>query len=457
MARKSKFKVKLISPGNGRYRPGMCDNRHNVAPLPLLTVAALTPDDYDVSIACENVERIDFNERVDLVGITGVTATSTRANQISEVYREKGVKTVAGGLYPFYHTELAEQNFDAVVVGEAEHVWKTVLEDAAGNRLKKIYKSDTLPDLKNMPFPRFDVLNCKEKYVGLRVLETSRGCPYRCEFCTPTKFRGFKFRTRPIDEVIEDVKRLKAAPDLGLPSMFFIDDNFVGNHNRTKQLLEKLIPLKVRWYSQASLEVTKDKEMMRLLQASGCEWLFVGVESLSPDVLKDTKKKSNFALDFAEAIRVLHKSRISVLGAFVFGLESETKDIFRITSDFIDESEMDAMQFNLVYPYPGIATTAKLEQEGRVIGRQWENYLLDGVNYIPKRMTIDELREGFYWLLREQCRDEKINKRIANMNTGNRYSAPVEAENWGLKNQAHTVLDRVPCATVKEHYNLCRA
>ncbi len=198
---------------------------------------------------------------------------------------------------------MAEENFDAVVIGEAELTWRYLLEDAAAGRLKKIYKANGLPDLKGMPFPRFDLLKDKSKYVNLRMLETSRGCPHRCEFCSSTKFRQFRYRVRPVDEVIEDVKRLKAAPDLGLPSIFFIDDNFVGQPNRTKQLLEKLIPLNIKWYSQATLDCTKDKELMELLQKSGAEWLFVGIESLTQHVLNDVKKAPNTTLEFKEAIK----------------------------------------------------------------------------------------------------------------------------------------------------------
>jgi radical SAM superfamily enzyme YgiQ (UPF0313 family) len=266
--------------------------------LPLL--AALTPDDIEVKIMDENVEPIDFDEPTDLVAITMLTPMAPRAYEIATVFRQKGVKVVLGGVHATHMPQEAAKYADAVVIGEAENVWPQLLTDFKKGQLQKFYSSDTKPDLKELPIPHHNLVKNKF-YVNVPKVETSRGCPYRCSFCSTTAMFGNRMRYRPINEVINEIKALKAR------FVFFTDNNIVGNPRYAKEFFKALIPLKIKWVSQGSLNIARDLELLKLAAKSGCVGILVGIESLVQEALAAMGKKVNKVSQYARILLFLKR------------------------------------------------------------------------------------------------------------------------------------------------------
>ena len=244
--------------------------------MALPTIAGLTPSDWDVEIHDARTTPVDYDRKVGLVGITSYTADITSACEIADGFRSKGVKVVMGGVHVSVLPDEARQHADAIVVGEAEAVWERLLRDCEKGELKTIYKSNTLIEMSDMVIPRRDLLN-RSMYSSFYSVQATRGCPFNCEFCTVTAFFGQEFRTRPIDEVVREVKGLESK------EFFFIDDNITGRAGFAKKLFKELIPLNCKWGGQTTLNFAKDEELLSLYAKSGGRYAFIGFETLSDD------------------------------------------------------------------------------------------------------------------------------------------------------------------------------
>ena len=400
------MKLLLILPKNERsYWGGVSKSgKAGFVRLNLPTIAALTPTDWDVEILDARVKPVDYDAKADLVGITGFTAEMPGAYEIADNFRKKGVKVVMGGIHVSALPDEALQHADAVVIGEAELVWHKLLLDFKRGELKQKYKADKLCDMENMVIPRRNLLN-REMYSGFYTLQATRGCPFNCDYCAVTAFFGQEFRTRPIDEVIEEIK------GFGSKKFFFMDDNIVGRPKYAKELFQKLIPLKVIWGSQASITMAKDPELLNLYARSGGRYAFIGFESLSQKSLENLHKGWNSAKDYNEAIKKIHDVGINIIGSFVFGLDEDDSSVFKTTFDFIMETNMDAAQFHILTPLPGTVTYSLLEKEGRIIDRDWARYHTGEVVFQPKGMTVEELQNGYYWIFRNTYTYKNILKR----------------------------------------------
>ena len=400
------MKLLLILPKNERsYWGGVSKSgKAGFVRLNLPTTAALTPTDWDVEILDARVKPVDYDAKADLVGITGFTAEMPGAYQIADNFRKKGVTVVMGGIHVSALPDEALQHADAVVIGEAELVWHKLLLDFKRGELKQKYKADKLCDMENMVIPRRNLLN-KEMYSGFYTLQATRGCPFNCDYCAVTAFFGQEFRTRPVDEVIEEIK------GFGSKKFFFMDDNIVGRPKYAKELFQKLIPLKVIWGSQASITMAKDPELLNLYARSGGRYAFIGFESLSQKSLENLHKGWNSAKDYKEAIKKIHDVGINIIGSFVFGLDEDDSSVFKTTFDFIMETNMDAAQFHILTPLPGTVTYSLLEKEGRIIDRDWARYHTGEVVFQPKGMTVEELQNGYYWIFRNTYTIKNILKR----------------------------------------------
>jgi radical SAM superfamily enzyme YgiQ (UPF0313 family) len=359
--------------------------------LPLL--AALTPKDIEVKIVDENVEPIDFNEPTDLVAITMLTPMAPRAYEIATLFRQRGVKVVLGGVHATHMPEEAAKYADAVVIGEAENVWTQLLADFKNGQLKKFYSSDIKPDLKGLPIPHHNLVK-SEFYVDVPKVETSRGCPYRCSFCSTTAMFGNRMRYRPISEVINEIKALKAR------FVFFTDNNIVGNPRYAKEFFKALIPLKIRWISQGSLNIARDLELLKLAAKSGCVGILVGIESLVQEALAAMGKRVNKVSQYAREIKRIHQHGIGLIGCFVFGFDQEDASVFKKTVDFVRKLNIEVPQFTLLTPYPGTALRTTLEKAGRILHNQWEKYDVSHVVFRPEKMTPEQLLQSY----RQACR-----------------------------------------------------
>lgn len=400
------MKLLLILPKNNRsYWGGVSKSgKAGFVRLNLPTIAALTPKDWDVEILDARVKPVDYDAKVDLVGITGFTAEMPSAYSIADNFRKKSVKVVMGGVHVSAVPDEALKHADAVVIGEAELVWEKLLADFQRGELKQKYKADHLCDMKNMAIPRRELLD-RSMYSGFYTLQATRGCPFNCDYCAVTAFFGHEFRVRPVDEVIEEIKGFDKR------EFFFMDDNIVGRPKYAKELFRKLIPLKVTWGSQASITMAKDPELLELYAKSGGKYAFIGFESLSQKNLEKMHKGWNSAKDYKEAIRKIHGAGINIVGSFVFGLDEDDTSVFKTTFDFLMETNMAAAQFHILTPLPGTVTYGILEKEGRIIDRDWAKYHTGEVVFQPKGMTAGQLQNGYYWIFRNTYSIKNILKR----------------------------------------------
>jgi len=377
--------------------------------LSLLAVAAVTPPEVEIELIDENVEEIDFNKEADLVGITSMTATAPRAYEIANRFREKGISVVLGGMHPSALPQEAIQHADAVVIGEAEPTWPRLIED---------FKRGGKETLK--PFYQDERLLKKNRYILTRVLQVSRGCPFDCSFCSVSKFFGKKYRLRPIKDVVAEIKSL-VGNSLYSRFIAFLDDNIMGNMKYAKELFRALIPYKLVWVGQASVNVAQEPELLELAAKSGCKGLFVGFESISPSSLREADKPQNKISFYKKAIERFHRFGISLEGAFIFGFDNDDKSIFKKTVNFIKKMKLDAVQFGILTPFPGTRLSSKLSREGRIIDHDWSNYDIANVVFKPKLMTAQELKEGFTWAYQHVYSFPGIFRRLSGMISGRRW------------------------------------
>jgi len=405
------MKLTLISPFFNRNFGLTKQKIFAFPPLNLPIVASLTPPEVDVEIVDENVEHWDYDEKMaDLVGITAMTAQAPRAYEIATEMRKRGAKVILGGIHPTALPEEAARFGDAVVVGEAEATWSRVLDDFCHNRLEKIYTHKERPSLVNLPFPRRDLLSTNG-YMFKNTIQVFRGCKFNCSFCSVSRFFGRSYRMRPIDDVVEEIRQLRGN---SAKSQFFgfLDDNIVGEQSYSVELFRRLVPLKIRWAGQATLDVVDMPGVVPLMAKSGCRGLFIGLESSNPSSLKEAKKKWLHPEQFREKIKVLHDYGIMVEGAFIFGFDSDEDAVFEQTVEFADRIGIDAAQFTILTPLPGTELFSRLESEGRIVVTDWSKYGTDEVVYKPKRIKPEKLLEGYEWAWREFYSRSDIAKRV---------------------------------------------
>lgn len=402
------MKILLISPENKKsiYAYTKEDVKSFWFPkLSLPTIAANTPSGIEVKIVDEVVEDIDFNMDVDLVGISVMTYLAPRAYEIAGRFRERGVKVVLGGIHPSMCPEEAKEHADSVVVGEAERTWPGLIEDLRRGKLKPFYKEDDLPKLDSLPEPRRDLLN-RKSYWTTNCVQTSRGCPFACDFCTVTIFGGNQFRLRPVEEVVEEVKRLRKG------FVVFVDDNIAGNKAYAKQLFKALIPLKINWGSQASLTMARDPELLSLAAKSGCTALFIGVESISAENLLAANKKFNKVEKFREEFKKFHDHGIMIQTGMIFGFDNDDESVFERTVEFLEGNRIELVMFNILTPLPGTNLYKKMDAEGRIIDRDWAHYDGRHVVFSPRLMNPETLQEGFLWSYHKFYSIPSILKRV---------------------------------------------
>jgi len=406
------MKIKLIAPHEQREDTLSSSFKLQRVNLPLL--AALTPPGHTMTIVDEAFAPDDINQDVDLVGITVMTDLVLRAYHIADTYRRKAVKVVMGGIHPTVLPDEALEHADAVVVGEAEGIWPRLISDAASGQMQRLYRAGKMTDLKGLPKPRRDLLP-GIKYQGYTPIpigvETSRGCPYDCEFCSIGQTLGHHYRVRPVQEVIAEIESIDS------PHLFFVDDALGLNRNVAKKLFTEMIPLRRLWLGQGTVSLAEDLELLRLMRRSGCLGLLAGFESVQKRTQNEVKKIKNLKIDFYEAMRRFHGEGFGILGTFVFGSDYENKDVFEQALEFIMRSRMDCAELRILTPYPGTRLYERLLSEGRLFVRDWwlRGYSPDTLLFQPKGMTADELISGFSRLNRQTYSFGAIIKRFFGM------------------------------------------
>jgi radical SAM superfamily enzyme YgiQ (UPF0313 family) len=388
-----------IKLGGGRKLP----------PMSLMQLAALTPQNHELFIVDEEVQVIDFDMKVDLAGITMLTRNAHRGYEIADRFRERGIKVVLGGMHATAIPEEAIRHADAVVIGEAEEVWLQVLEDSDAGRLRRFYRGKNLCQMRNMPLPCQDLLN-KQKYLSTNLIQTSRGCPNRCSFCSIHLISGREYRFRPVSEVISEIETFT------YPLALFVDDNIVGNKEHARELFKALISLKISWTAQATLSIAYDDDLLRLASRSGCRYLLVGFESLSDkNIMAIGKARTNKVSEYAERVKKIHDYGIGIAGTFILGLDDDDSSAFDRTADFIEKNRIDTPTVGVLTPYPGSPLFKKLESEGRLLHRDWPQYshTIGKVVFRPRLMTAEQLEEGHRLVGRRLFSMQSITKRLS--------------------------------------------
>ena len=359
-------------------------------------LAALTPEGHEVSIHDEGIAPLDFNEECDLVAITCMTPLAPRGYEIAEQYRHKGVTVVMGGIHPTWLPQEAIDHCDAVVIGEADEIWAEVVQDALHGRLKRFYQQRERTDLSLLPLPRRELLPTKG-YFFENTIQTTRGCPFDCEFCSVTAIYGGTYRTRPLAEVEREIKALRRAPAY----IFFVDDNIVGDMRHARELFSMLSQYRLRWVSQCPISVAQNEKLVRLMAKAGCHGMFIGFESLSPNNLRLMGKRTNKVERYEAGIKRLHDHGIGVHASFVFGYDYDDPSVFENFITFANRNRIDGAFLPLLTPFPGTRIHQRLRQEGRILTEDWSKYDMATVVFKPKAMTVEQLQEGFWWVNKE--------------------------------------------------------
>ena len=399
------MKLKLIAP---KCDWGSATNKY--PPYVLATLAGLTPSDIDVVIEDQNVEEIDYDEPVDLVGITVIVHTAKNAFLIADEFRKRGVTTFMGGVFVEACPDECLEHADSVILCEVEDIWADILQDFSDNNYKKCYRSDKRPEIAGLPLPRHDLLK-KKGYLTNNLIMISKGCLNRCQFCTGGVHWKGQVKTRDIDDIINEIKSLDSSQPF-----IFLDDNLIWNEEYAKEIFRALIPLKIQWIcSGACVDCVEDMELIQLAKDSGCLAMLLGFETVNEVTLKASGKGFNKVEKYKTTIENFHKVGIAVQGAFIFGLDGDTVNTIKDTVSFIENSDLDMLTLNMLYPYPGTPFRDKLIKENRLIidENEWDNFTYNRIMFQPKSMTIKELANGFKWATIKLASKEACSKRLA--------------------------------------------
>ncbi|MBN2371567.1 MAG: radical SAM protein [Vicinamibacteria bacterium] len=358
--------------------------RVTFAPLHLGILAALSPG-HDITVVDHDWDEVPFSGDFDLVGVTATSYSSQRAFDIADAFRRRGVPVVLGGVHACLMPEECLQHADAIVIGEAEYVWRQVLKDAATGGLKRTYRQDKPTDMKDVPIPRRDLLR-QDPLIG--TIQATRGCDHSCRFCYLPSVPWHKHRRRDPDLVYEELKGIRQR------IVFFVDDNLFADEDYAIALCEKIAPLKKAWSVQAPTTVTRNPRLLDAMRRSGCFFVQVGFQTVHPDSLKNAGVAQNKIDSYRDVVRDFHRHGMSVQGFFIFGFDNEDARIFAAAEKHIRQMDLEDALLYILTPYPGTPIFEQLKREGRLLVHERDKYGWANAVFQPARMSAEELEKG---------------------------------------------------------------
>jgi radical SAM superfamily enzyme YgiQ (UPF0313 family) len=389
------MKLTLIKPNIGRQETGQYIDEGRMEPLPLGVLAGMTPEDIEVVLFDERMESIAFDEPTDIVAINVGTYTAKRAYEISAEYRKRNVPVIMGGMHATLVPDEVASHADSVYVGDAEFMWHQALDDASRGQLKPVYSAPVgvpQPGIK----PRRDIFKGKG-YLPVTLMQFGRGCRYQCEFCSVSVYFDKKQYYRNIDELLAEIDAQERK------HIFFVDDNIISDIEAAKLLFRELIPFKIRWVSQGTIDMTLDPELMKLMSDSGCIGNVIGFESISKSNLQSMKKTPNLFGDYQDydaQLEILRDYGLQTWAAFTLGHDDDTEETIAETVEFATKNKFTFSAFNILMPYPNTPLYNRLQAEGRLLydGKWWlhPEYRFNHAAFIPARMTPDELTDASF-------------------------------------------------------------
>jgi radical SAM superfamily enzyme YgiQ (UPF0313 family) len=390
----------------GLTLPGVIERGRVIATLPslgLLYLAAVTPPGHELRYfeAAGDGDEPPGVYECDLVAVSTFSAQAFEAYAVADRLRRAGVRVALGGLHVSVRPDEALEHADYVVVGEGENVWPALVREAERGTDRRVWNAGDFPpvDVRELPVPRYDLL-AGRPYNRFTV-QTTRGCPWRCDFCASNVMLRQAYRKRPVADVVRDVRAVGEVRRH--PFIEFADDNTFVDKAWGKELCRQLAPLGVHWFTETDVSVADDPELLGLMRRAGCRQVLIGLESPSPAGLDGLELRANWKArrwaGYEDAVRAIQAHGITVNGCFILGLDGHTPDVFAEVLDFAGRVPLYEVQITVLTPFPGTPLYDRLLREGRLLrpGR-WDLCTLFDVNYVPRDMTPEELREGIYWL-----------------------------------------------------------
>lgn len=387
------MRLTIIHPCIGR-RAGAAHRDYiktwQMEPLPSAVIAGLTPKDVAIRFYDDRLEPIPFDEPTDAVAISVETYTAKRSYQIASEYRRRGVPVVMGGFHATLCPDEVEKYADAIVVGEAEQCWEAVIDDLRHKTLKKRYQKVGRPALAGLRPDRS--IFAGKRYLAVGLVEAGRGCHFKCDFCAVQTIFGATQTRRPVDEILEEIDRVKHTKKL----FFFVDDNITSNMKQAKEFFRALRRCGIRWVSQASINAAHDEEFLGLIKESGCQGVLIGFETLNPENLRSMNKTFNQSQGgYDKALANLRRHGIRVYGTFIFGYDQDGAKSFSDAVEFARDHQFYIAAFNHLTPFPGTPLYKRLASEGRLLYESWwldDAYSYNKIPFKPVSMSAEELQ-----------------------------------------------------------------
>ncbi len=404
---KKRYKLHLVAPTTGPHVYEFVECL-TMIPMTHLTLASLTPENFDITIIDETIEAIE-PQMCDLVAISVMYFTASKAYELAKWYRDRNIPVIMGGGQATLYPDEVRPHCDCLILGEVDDTWAAILTDFENSELKTEYRDTEKPDLAGLPPLPFHLID-RKKYEIKNIVQTGRGCSYGCDFCAIVPLNGRHKRHKPVGDVVKEIKHsIKGTRGVERRMLFFSDDNIVNDPLYAKELFKAITPLKILWGSQCALSIAYDDELLDLAKKSGCIGLFIGFETANQNAL-DSVNKGYDAEKYSDYIKKIKKRNIIVLGSFLFGLDQDQPDVFAKTVQFCLDNRIDLVNFHIVSPTPGTKFFDDLKKENRLLHYEYK-YYQENVSYKPQGMTIEQLQEGQIWAYQEFFKFENIVKR----------------------------------------------